>query len=313
MFRRLVTIAVCVLAVGAQNVDDKLAKILKEQRFNAGDGRNGAAFATENGHVFREESDEGGNRLGEYSYIGDDGKTYTVKYSAGKDGFRILDGSHIPAGGQDAAAFNPDFAAEEETVQEEELPIVAPPPPQRPAAPQPPPQPQQPAFIPQQPAFLPQQPVRQPQPQLQQELNPFINPNDPTHLDFRFNKHALTFAPESPLAKQQALVPECADCAGFNPFLNPHDPTHRAGFLAGHLAGHLAGVAPPQQPQPLARPAAPQPNSAPLPPRQLQPQQVPLLRRLPEEEEENRIKNFFPPGKLNLNRFETGFNFDFES
>jgi hypothetical protein len=27
-------------------------------------------------------------RIGEYSYIGDDGKTYTVKYSAGVDGFR---------------------------------------------------------------------------------------------------------------------------------------------------------------------------------------------------------------------------------
>ena len=25
------------------------------------------------------------------------------------------------------------------------------------------------------------------------------------------------------------------------------------------------------------------------------------------------IKNFFPPGQLKLNRFETGFNFDFES
>ena len=36
--------------------------------------------------------------------MGDDGKTYTVKYSAGVDGFRILSGDHIPSGGQTAAA-----------------------------------------------------------------------------------------------------------------------------------------------------------------------------------------------------------------
>ena len=43
-------------------------------------------------------------RIGQYSYIGDDGKTYTVKYSAGVDGFRILEGDHIPSGGQTSAA-----------------------------------------------------------------------------------------------------------------------------------------------------------------------------------------------------------------
>ena len=92
--------SVAVAAALGQVVDERDAKILKEQRFNNGDGRAGAAFATENEILFREESDEGGNRLGQYSYIGDDGKTYTVKYSAGKDGFRILDGAHIPSGGK---------------------------------------------------------------------------------------------------------------------------------------------------------------------------------------------------------------------
>ena len=43
-------------------------------------------------------------RIGEYSYIGDDGKTYTVRYEAGVNGFRILNGDHIPSGGQTAAA-----------------------------------------------------------------------------------------------------------------------------------------------------------------------------------------------------------------
>ena len=54
--------------------------------------------------MFREESSGGNNRLGQYSYVGDDGKTYTVRYSAGVDGFRILSGDHIPSGGQTAAA-----------------------------------------------------------------------------------------------------------------------------------------------------------------------------------------------------------------
>ena len=43
-------------------------------------------------------------RIGEYSYIGDDGKTYTVRYSAGVNGFRILNGDHIPSGGQTSAS-----------------------------------------------------------------------------------------------------------------------------------------------------------------------------------------------------------------
>lgn len=66
----------------------------------SGNGRFGSAFAQDDGQVFREESVEGNNRLGQYSYVGDDGKTYTVRYSAGRDGFRILSGDHIPSGGQ---------------------------------------------------------------------------------------------------------------------------------------------------------------------------------------------------------------------
>merc|ERR1719211_190233 len=83
--------------------DPSLARILQEQRFNAGAGKFGSAFAQEDGVVYREESVGNNERTGQYSYIGDDGKTYTVKYSAGVNGFRILGGDHIPSGGQNSA------------------------------------------------------------------------------------------------------------------------------------------------------------------------------------------------------------------
>jgi hypothetical protein len=38
--------------------------------------------------VFREESTGNNERIGQYSYIDDTGKTITVKYSAGVNGFR---------------------------------------------------------------------------------------------------------------------------------------------------------------------------------------------------------------------------------
>ena len=83
-----------------------------------------------------------------------------------------------------------------------------------------------------------------------------------------------------------------------------------AGQLAGHLAGHQAGfrVAPqpalPQRPKPVSK-AQPLPRPA---VRKLADQSPLRQPTLPPA-----IKNFFPPGQLKLNRFETGFNFDFES
>jgi len=74
-----------------------------------------------------------------------------------------------------------------------------------------------------------------------------------------------------------------------------------AGQLAGHLAGHQAGF------QLDSRAAA----ALPLP--------RPAVRKLADQSPLRQttvapiIKNFFPPGQLKLNRFETGFNFDFES
>merc|ERR1739848_614005 len=241
----------------AQFIDPKDAKILKEQRFNAGDGRFSSAFAQEDGVVFREETSLDGERVGQYSYIGDDGKTITVKYTAGKDGFRILEGDHIPTGanGLNSALFNPQHSA---------APAPAPT-----AAP---------AFQPAPVTAAPIQPALQAIPDydyadapVDPNFNPFINPHNP-------------------ITAQLASVPPCADCSGVNPFINPFDASHQdAGLLAGHLAGVQQPVRAPQQP---IQPAINQftfTTTTPAP------------------------RRFFPPGQLNLNRFETGFNFDFAS
>ena len=256
----------------SQNIDPKDAKILKEQRFNTGDGRSGSAFATEDGKIFKEETDAEGNRVGQYSYIGDDGQVFTVKYVAGKDGFRIIEGDHIRATGQGAAPFNPEIGAEPVAQAAPVRPAPAPT-----AAP------------------IPAPIVRDydyEEVEADPNRNPFINPHDPTHRDFAFNTNGAKFepknaAPAAPLTG--SLVPDCADCAGVNPFINPFDASH-GGLLAGHLAGHQAGFVPQQ-------PAAPV-RQATFVPRTTTP--TPNTR-------------FFPPGQLKLNRFETGFNFDFES
>ena len=81
------------LVCGAQaapqfNGDPSLARILQEQRFNMGDGKFGAAYAQEDGVAFKEESSGNNERIGQYSYIDENGNTIVVKYSAGVNGFR---------------------------------------------------------------------------------------------------------------------------------------------------------------------------------------------------------------------------------
>merc|ERR1711881_69151 len=90
-FASLLALACASQAAPQFQGDSSLAKILQEQRFNAGGGKFGSAFAQEDGVVFREESSGNNNRIGQYSYIG-------------VDGFRILGGDHIPSGGQNSAA-----------------------------------------------------------------------------------------------------------------------------------------------------------------------------------------------------------------
>jgi len=286
---RFIVLSCAVAACLGQLVDERDAKILKEQRFNNGDGRAGAAFATENEIIFREESDSEGNRIGQYSYIGEDGQTYTVKYSAGKDGFRILDGSHIPSGGQDAAPFNPKEAA----------PVAAPvAAPARPVTAPARPVDARPTFVAE--PIIPDYEQYDDEP-VDPNFNPFINPHDPTHRNFAFNKNGAKFAPKIPGVLDSSNVPNCAGCEGLNPFINPFDASHQnvqpsAGILAGHLAGHGAGI-------PNARP-----TGRVVRPQAAAPQQLSFLQTTTQAP-----RRFFPPGKLALNRFETGFNFDFSS
>jgi len=274
---RFLAFTCVVAACAAQTIDPKDAKILKEQRFNSGDGRTGSAFATEDGKIFREETDADGNRIGQYSYIGDNGQTFTVKYVAGKDGFRIIEGDHIRATGQEAAPFNPEIA---EPAPAAPAPRVPAPEPQAVAAP---------VIRDYDYEEVEEDPNR----------NPFINPHDPTHRDFAFNRNGADFQPKNAQAQQvpltQSLVPDCANCAGVNPFVNPFDASH-GGLLAGHLAG-AQFQAQPQIPQLNPRVAQPQ--------QQIRPVIIPTTTAAP--------TRFFPPGQLKLNRFETGFNFDFES
>jgi len=329
MFKCVVFASAAAAALGQQvAVDERDAIILREQRFNNGDGRTGAAFATENEINFREETDADGTRFGQYSYIGADGKTYFVKYSAGKEGFRILDGEHIPSTGQGAAAFVSEDA-EERAAAEASQPVQAPIVPEAPAPIQDAPEPLV-AAAPEPVIVSAPEPVIAPAPAVpvdydyqvdyndepvDPDFNPFINPHDPTHRNFAFNKNGAKFAPKVPGVLDESHVPDCAGCSGLNPFINPFDASHQAGVLAGHQAGLGAGIpksklnfrekviAAPAT-QPAARPAA-QPDAPAARPKAL----LPVLRTTTTAAP----KRFFPPGTISLNRFETGFNFDFES
>merc|ERR1712066_828781 len=202
----------------------------------------------------REETGADGERVGQYSYIGLDGKTITVRYTAGKDGFRILEGAHIPTGatGQNSAPFLAEAAP---------APVAAP------------------VAAPVQQVAVPQtvdydydyEPV-------DPNFNPFINPHDPTHRDFRFNTNGANFAPRTAPAQQN--------------FVNPFDASRQQ---AGLLAGHLAGVQTVQRQQPR---------------QQVRQQVLPVQ---PVQATTQTAPRFFPPGNLKLNRFESGFNFDFSS
>jgi len=291
MFKFVITSCLATAAL-TQYIDPEKAKILKEQRFNAGDGRFGAAYAQEDGTVYREETSADGERVGQYSYIGQDGKSVVVKYSAGKDGFKILEGDHVPLGanGQNSAPYQAPSSRPAQQFQQ----------PQQFAQ-----QPQQFSnqptsndyeyydesptnnFAPTQSFSRPQQNFAPAQPARPANTNPFINPHDPTHRNFQHNVNAQSFGgQQGHHDRSSASVPPCADCGGVNPFINPYDASHR-------------------NPQAFA----PAPTQAPRNHFQQPQQQFQQQQFRPTEAP----RNFFPPGKLQLNRFENGFNFDFTS
>merc|ERR1712001_708498 len=150
--------------------------------------------------MFREETTSDGERIGQYSYIDENGQTITVRYTAGKDGFRIIEGNHIPEGanGLQSAPFDPEIAKGEpqsSPPQPEAAPVREQQRPVRPARPARPAQRRQP-----QPQFVAQQPQQQQQQQQvpSADFNPFINPADPSHLDFQRNINAAEFRPRQP-------------------------------------------------------------------------------------------------------------------
>merc|ERR1712088_21567 len=158
--------------------------------------------------MFREETTADGERIGQYSYIDENGQTITVRYTAGKDGFRILEGAHIPEGanGLQSAPFDPEIAQGEPQqsppAQPQAAPVREQPRPVRPVRPVRPARPARPAQQRQpQPQFVAhrqQQPQQQPQVP-SGDFNPFINPADPSHLDFQRNVNAAEFRPRQPI------------------------------------------------------------------------------------------------------------------
>merc|ERR1719278_829461 len=321
--------------------------------------------------MFREETTADGERIGQYSYIDENGQTITVRYTAGKDGFRILEGNHIPEGanGLQSAPFDPEIAKGEPQqsppAQPQAAPVREQPRPVRPVRRRPVQQRQPQSQV------VAQQP-QQPQPQVPSgDLNPFINPADPSHLDFQTNINAAQFRPRqptqeiprqrqqfqpapvqrqqvqpapvqrqqvqpAPVQRQQGLpsassVPACANCQGVNPFINPADSSHAQLFSAQQPAAQpafLPGQTQQQQPnpafqfqqrtQPAQQPLQPafatqtfqQPQQTFQQPQQTfrQPQQT---FRQPQQNQPSTLNDF--QGQLSLNRFDTGFNFDFSS
>merc|ERR1712152_77526 len=114
-----------------------------------------------------------------------------------------------------------------------------------------------------------------------------------------------------------ASVPACANCQGVNPFINPADSSHAQLFSAQQPAAPAfrqpASTFQTQQ-QPLqpafATQTFQQPQQTFRQPQQTfrQPQQT---FRQPQQTQPSTLNDF--QGQLSLNRFDTGFNFDFSS
>lgn len=86
LFFKIVLSALVALSAAQQYKDPKHAAIISEQRYLSNNGQFGAAYTQEDGIDFKEETDEQGNRRGEYSYVDPNGQVRKVSYVAGKNG-----------------------------------------------------------------------------------------------------------------------------------------------------------------------------------------------------------------------------------
>merc|ERR1712158_167169 len=147
----------------------------------------------------------------------------------------------------------------------------------------------------------------------QQQQQQLVQPREATDYDYeyydgavpetspRFNQQTQqqvptqqTFVPAQPIQRvaqpQQPVRRPVVPAANSNPFINPFDASHRnpAAF-------------------------APAPTAAPRQQQFQQTFQQPQQFAAPATRVTEAPRNFFPPGQLQLNRFENGFNFDFTS
>ncbi|KAK7595414.1 hypothetical protein V9T40_013239 [Parthenolecanium corni] len=74
----------------------KLPVILMHKQALSENGAFNYAFAGDNGIKQGETIHPDGTRAGAYSYVDPEGETVSVKYTAGKDGFKIVQGDHVP-------------------------------------------------------------------------------------------------------------------------------------------------------------------------------------------------------------------------
>ncbi|XP_072383209.1 endocuticle structural glycoprotein SgAbd-2-like [Diabrotica undecimpunctata] len=78
-------------------------QILSHKQALNHDGNFKYLFTSENGLAQGESIAPDGSRNGGYSYVDPNGKKISVKYTAGKEGFRILEADHLPKAPQPVA------------------------------------------------------------------------------------------------------------------------------------------------------------------------------------------------------------------
>lgn len=71
-------------------------QILSHKQSLNHDGNFNYAFSSDNGLLQGESIAPDGSRTGAYAYVDPSGRKISVKYKAGREGFRILEGDHIP-------------------------------------------------------------------------------------------------------------------------------------------------------------------------------------------------------------------------